>query len=362
MSKAAGPAVRVESASCLATRAGTRWPEGPGFEVYEPEFGAVLGNGARLELVAETDAHEGPVYIPGEDALYFTTLPQAPDVPGGTPRAQIKRLALDGLRFPLGPAQISAVPGPVHMPNGMTLGHDASLVVCEQGTLTEPARISRVCPRTGQVDTIVDAWCGLRLNSPNDVVARSDGSLWFTDPSYGYLQGFRPEPETGDHVYRYDPGSGRVAVVADCFDKPNGLAFSPDERTLYVTDSGANQAPGSYHPARPHHVTAFDVAPDGRHLGPARLFAVTTPGFPDGIKVDRAGRVYASASSGVQVFSAAGDLIGQISLPGAVNFTFGGPGGQVLFITTDTAVWAAVLTAAGAGQRHNYGQEGGDRP
>ena len=150
-------------------------------------------------------------------------------------------------------------------------------------------------------------------------------------------------------MYRFDPRSGRLSVVADSFDKPNGLAFSPDERTLYVTDSGANTEPGSYHVGRPHHVIAFDVL-DGRHLGPGRLFAVTTPGFPDGIKVDRDGRVYASSSSGVQVFSPAGDLIGQISLPGAVNFTFGGPGDQVLFITTDTAVWAAVLATAGAGQ------------
>jgi len=150
-------------------------------------------------------------------------------------------------------------------------------------------------------------------------------------------------------VYRFDPRSGRLSVVADSFDKPNGLAFSPDEQTLYVTDSGANAEPGSYHVGRPHHVIAFDVL-NSRHLGPGRLFAVTTPGFPDGIKVDRAGRVYASASSGVQVFSQAGDLIGQIRLPGAVNFTFGGPGGQVLFITTDTAIWAAVLATAGAGQ------------
>jgi gluconolactonase len=354
MSKAAGPAVPVEAASGLATQAGTRWPEEPGFDVFQPEFGAVVGNSARLELVAETDAHEGPVYVPGEDALYFTTLPQAPDVAGGTPRAQIKRLALDGLRFPLGLAQISAVSAQVHMPNGMTLGPDASLVACEQGTLTEPARVSRVCPRPGQVDTIVDAWCGLRLNSPNDVVVRGDGTIWFTDPSYGYLQGFRPEPQAGDYVYRYDPRSGRLSVVADSLDKPNGLAFSPDEQTLYLTDSGANQEPGSYHVQRPHRIVVFDVL-DGRHLGPGRLFAVTTPGFPDGIKTDRAGRVYASSSSGVQVFSVVGDLIGQIRLPGAVNFTFGGPGGQVLFITTDTAVWAAVLTTAGAGQRNDQG-------
>jgi len=178
------------------------------------------------------------------------------------------------------------------------------------------------------------------------VVVRGDGTLWFTDPSYGHRQGFRPEPEVGDYVYRFDPGSGRLSVVADSFAKPNGLAFSPDERTLYVTDSGANIEPGSYHVDQPHHVIAFDVL-DGRHLGPGRLFAVTTPGFPDGIKVDRAGRVYVSASSGVQVFNPAGDLIGQIRLPGTVNFTFGGPGGQVLYITTDTAVWAAVLATTG---------------
>ena len=154
-------------------------------------------------------------------------------------------------------------------------------------------------------------------------------------------------------MYRYDSGSGRLSVVADCFDKPNGLAFSPGEQALYVTDSGANQEPGSYHVQRPHRIAAFDVR-DGSHLGPSRLFAVTTPGFPDGIKVDRVGRVYASSFSGVQVLSPAGDLIGQINLPGAVNFTFGGPGGEVLFITTDTAIWAAVLNpAAGGGQRRD---------
>jgi gluconolactonase len=325
----------------------------PGFEVYDPEFEAVLGSAPRLVPVAETDAHEGPVYVPGEDVLCFTTVPRAADPPeAGEPRAAIRRLALNGCSFPAGPSRLSTLPAPVHMPNGMTLGHDGHLVVCEQGTRSAPARISRVDPLTGQVDTLVDNWDGLRLNSPNDVVVRRDGTIWFTDPSYGHLQGFRPEPQAGDYVYRFDPRSGRLSVVADSFDKPNGLAFSPDEQILYVTDSGANTEPGSYHVGRPHHVIAFDVL-DGRHLGPSRLFAVTTPGFPDGIKVDRAGRVYASSSSGVQVFSRAGDLIGLISLPGTVNFTFGGPGGQVLFITTDTAVWAAVLATAGAGQGHS---------
>ena len=149
----------------------------------------------------------------------------------------------------------------------------------------------------------------------------------------------------GDHVYRHDPGTGRTAVVADDFDKPNGIALSPDERTLYVTDSGANQEPGSFHPDRPHHVVAYDVR--GGHLSGRRLLTVTARGIPDGLKVDAEGRVYASAADGVQVFTPAGDPLGEIALPGAVNFCFGGPGGDVLFITADTGIWAALLAARG---------------
>ena len=282
--------------------------------------------------VAATNAHEGPVYIAREDALYFTTLPE----PAERPRVDIKRLALDS-------GEISVVRADANVANGMALAPDGRLVVCEQ----DPAAIALVDPATGESETLVDSWGGLRLNSPNDVVVKKDGSVWFTDPSYGYLQGFRPKPEVGDYVYRYDPGSGRLSVVADSFDKPNGLAFSPDESVLYVTDSGANQEPGSYYVDRPHHIVAFDVL-NGRHLGPGRLFAVTTPGFPDGLKVDWAGRVYASAFSGVQIFGPAGDPIAEIELPGAVNFAFGGPDRDVLYVTTDDAVWAVQLDARGA--------------
>jgi len=319
-----------------------------GFEAHDAEFRAVLGPNPRLVWVAETDAHEGPVYVPAEDALYFTTLPRAGSIPApGFPVVAIKRLALDGDWFPLDRERISTVRAVTRAANGMTLDGEGRLVVCEQGTRAEPARIARFELATGAVETIVDAWGALPLNSPNDVVVKGDGTIWFTDPSYGHLQGFRPEPLVGDYVYRYDPTSDRLSVVADGFDKPNGLAFSPDESVLYVTDSGANQAPGSYHVRRPHHIKAFDLR-GGRHLAGERLFAVTTPGFPDGVKVDDAGRVYASASSGVQVFTSAGDLLGQIHLPGAVNFAFGGRAGNVLFITTDTAVWAAVLQATGS--------------
>jgi gluconolactonase len=318
------------------------------FQEHDPEFAAVLGPAPRLVQVVETDAHEGPVYVPAEDALYFTTLPRPTAAPAPAfPEVAIKRLALDGERFPLDPEQVSVVRSVTRAANGMTLDREGRLLVCEQGTRAEPARMARLNQATGQLETVVDAWGGLPLNSPNDVVVKRDGTVWFTDPSYGHLQGFRPEPMLGDYLYRYDPASGRLSAVADSFDKPNGLAFSPDEQTLYVTDSGANQEPGSYHAGRPHHIVAFDVR-DGRHLAGEWLLAVTTPGFPDGIKVDDAGRVYASAASGVQVFNPGGDLIGEIHLPGAVNFTFGGPAGNVLFITTDTAIWAAVLQATGS--------------
>jgi gluconolactonase len=313
------------------------------FVAHAPEFADVLGPAPRLELVVETDAHEGPVYAADEDALYFTTLPRPGMLPG-FPRVDVKRLALDGVRFGLEPGRVSVVREDANAANGMTLDREGRLVVCEQGTRAQHAAITRLGRTTGEVETVVDAFGGLRLNSPNDVVVRSDGTIWFTDPSYGRLQGFRPEPLVGDHVYRYDPRTERLTVVAVSFDKPNGLAFSPDERVLYVTDSGINQEPGSYHVGRPHHIVAFDVV-GGRRLIGERLFAVTTPGFPDGIKVDAAGRVYASAFSGVQVFAPDGDLIGEIRLPGAVNFCFGGPDRNVLFITTDDAVWAAVLAA-----------------
>jgi gluconolactonase len=278
--------------------------------------------------VAGANAHEGPVYVPGEHALYFTTLPEpAPE----RPLVDIKRLSLDT-------GEISVVRADANVANGMALATDGRLVVCEQ----HPAAIRLVDRATGRAETLVDSWRGLRLNSPNDVITKSDGTIWFTDPSYGHLQGFRPAPEVGDFVYRYEPATGRLSVVADSFDKPNGIAFSPDESILYVTDSGANQEPGSYYVDRPHHVVAFDVI-DGRHLGPARLFAVTTPGFPDGLKVDSTGRVYVSAASGVLVFDPGGDLLDEIELFGSVNFTFGGPDGDVLYVTTDDAVWAVQL-------------------
>jgi gluconolactonase len=318
-------------------------PAGSPFRLHDSAFVDVLGDTPRLVQVAAVDAHEGPVYDAHADALYFTTLPRRQAE--GTPLVAVKRIALDGCRFPVEPDQVTVVRADANAANGMTLDQ-GRLLVCEQGSLSTTARISRLDPVTGESRTVVDAWHGTPLNSPNDVVVGPDGAIWFTDPSYGSLQSFRPEPQAGDYVYRLDSTSGRLTVVVDSLDKPNGLAFSPDGSTLYIGDSGANQEPGSYYPSRPHHILAFDVRHG--HLSGQRLFAVTTPGFPDGIKTDSEGRVYASSFDGVQVFDPAGDLIGEIALPGAVNFTFGGAERNVLFITSDTAVWAAVLNAKGA--------------
>lgn len=258
----------------------------------------------------------------------------------------VRRIALDGRRFPLQRERLDTVRPAANAANGMALDGAGRLVVCEQGCHHLPARISRMDQATGAIETLAAAWRGLPLNSPNDVVVAGDGAIWFTDPSYGHLQGFRPPPAAGDHVYRLDPHTGRAAVVADGFDKPNGLAFSADESVLYVGDSGANQEPGSFYPSRPHRVLAFDVR-DGRHLERGRLFAVIAPGIPDGIKVDSGERVYVSCATGVLIFNPAGDLIGEIRVPRAVDFTFGGADRDVLFITVDTRVWAAELAACG---------------
>lgn len=324
-----------------------RLPPGP-FVSHDPAFAEVVGAAPKLVKVADVAAHEGPVYVAAEDALYVTSVPRASDVPiPGSRRNDILRIALDSERLPVGPGSITVALTDAGDANGMTLDASGRLVIAHQGSRADHGGIGRLDPVTGQHEMVVDQWRGLRFNSPNDVRVHDDGAIWFTDPAYGHLQGFKPEPMLGDYVYRHDPAAGRTDVVADGFSKPNGLCFSADQRTLYVTDSGACQAPGECRVDLPHHVEAFDVVA-GRRLANRRLFAVVSPGFPDGITVDADGRVYVSCASGVLVHSPDGDLLGEIVLAGTVTFTFGGPSNNLLFLTTDTAVWAAVLDTKGA--------------
>jgi gluconolactonase len=309
-----------------------------GFIAHDAAFTRVTGRSPVIELVAAVDAHEGPVYIPGEDALYVTSVP--------APASVVRRLELAGDRFPIEPDAVSTVPAALAMPNGMALDHEGQLIVCEQGDGRNHARVSRLDPTAGARTTITDGWRGKRFNSPNDVAVAPDGRVWFTDPAYGHLQGFRPAPELGDFVYCCDPASGDVDCMADGFDKPNGIVLSPDGGTLYVTDSGANQAAGSFHVDRPHHVVGFDVSATCR-LSNRRVVAVTAPGIPDGLKVDADGRIYVSSEDRVLVLTPDGALLGEVLVAGAVNFTFGGPDGNVLFVTADTEVFAVALEVAG---------------
>ncbi len=311
------------------------------FAAFHDEFGAVLGSDFQRPVLIETNAHEGPVYVAAEHALYFTTVPEP-----GPRNIAIMRLQLAGDDFPFTAQALETVRQPSNMANGMCLDRERRLVICEQGSRETDPRIARMDLATREVQTVVSQWRGLRFNSPNDVVVKSDHTIWFTDPNYGEIQGFKGASEVGAYVYRHDPATAETSVVADSFNKPNGLAFSPDESVLYITDSGANQAPGTYFVVLPHHVRAFDVS-QGRHLRNERLFAVVSPGVPDGIKLDNEGRVYTSSATGVQVFTPDGDLLGEIMAPGVANFTFGGPANDVLFILCDTKIWQARLRVHG---------------
>jgi gluconolactonase len=287
----------------------------------------------KLSLLVECDAHEGPTYLVDEDALYVTTVPRTG--PAGVPRAQVRRIALDGDRTGLEPDRVTAVSTGTVMPNGMTGDGAGGLLICEQGDREHAARIARFDRGSGETRTLVDAWRGRPLNSPNDAVVAGDGAVWFTDPSYGYLQGFRPRPRLPDAIYRLDSVSGELARLSTGFDKPNGLTLSPDETHLYVTDSGSGR------------VYALDLV-GGRRLGLPRVLDVPPAGAPDGITVDADGRVYVANADGVRVLSADGRLLHHLPVTGAINLTFGGREHNLLFITADTAVWVAVLDTKGA--------------
>jgi len=198
-------------------------------------------------------------------------------------------------------------------------------------------------------DVVVERYQGRRLNSPNDVVVRRDGTIWFTDPPYGIVsdrEGHRAESELGRcHVFRFDPATGALRIASDFLEEPNGLAFSPDERVLYVSDtSAALRSDGSGH----HHIVAFDVVGEQDLMRP-RVFAVVRPGLADGFRVDVHGFVYTSSADSVQVFHPDGTRIGRIAVPEKVgNLVFGGEGGNELFICASTSLYRIVLATRGA--------------
>lgn len=231
---------------------------------------------------------------------------------------------------------------PCNHTNGHTLDREGRLVSCEHSG----RRISRT-DTDGTITTVVSHYQGKRLNSPNDVVVKSDGTVWFTDPSYGILsdhEGIKAESEIGAcHVYRFDPQSDELTIVADDFEKPNGLAFSPDEGLLYISDTGFSHLPDG-----PRHIRVFDVV-EGRHLINNRVFAEVRPGASDGFRLDRHGNIFTSSHDSIQIFAPDGHRLGKILVPEIVsNCTFGGKDGRRLYITASTSLYAIELLTTGA--------------
>lgn len=238
----------------------------------------------------------------------------------------------------------------VEFTNGHYRALNGDLLHCSHGLraiMRTPVRHGKVDPATPD-EVVVDRYRGQRLNSPNDVIVKSDGSIWFSDPPYGIAsdrEGHRAVSEIGvNHVYRYDPASGVLDAVTDWVQEPNGLAFSPDELLLYVSDtSAALRTDGSGH----HHIAVFDVV-DGRRLLNPRIFAEIEPGLPDGFRLDEQGWIYTSSEDSVQVFHPDGTLLGKILVPEKVgNLTFGGPARDELYIAASTSLYHIRLHTRG---------------
>jgi gluconolactonase len=237
----------------------------------------------------------------------------------------------------------------VEFTNGHVREADGSLLACSHGqrAIVRTRFDAAGRPLGGAV--VVDRYQARRLNSPNDVVVKSDGTIWFTDPPYGILsdrEGHRADSELGDcYVFRLHPATDVLRVVSDFVAEPNGLAFSPDESVLYVSDtSAALRTDGGGH----HHIVAFDVV-DGQDLVNPRVFAVVEPGLADGLRVDVNGFVYTSSEDSVQVYHPDGTRIGRVAVPERVgNLVFGGAGGNELFICASSSLYRIVLQTRGA--------------
>ena len=294
------------------------------FEVFDKRFSRYL-----IPIVFLEKLHggmrwaEGPVYFGDQRCLIWSDLPN-------------NRM----LRWDEVTGQVTIFRSPSNFSNGNTRDREGRLVTCEH----RGRRVTRT-ELSGKITVLADSYQGRRLNSPNDVVVKSDGSVWFTDPTYGIsaeYEGGKAESEIGScNVYRFDPKTGDLRVVVDDFSRPNGLAFSPDESILYIADSGFWP-----NPEAPHHIRAFDVAGDG--LKNSRVLTEVSPGIPDGFRVDVEGNIWTSAGDGVQCFTSSGDLIGKIHVPEKVaNVCFGGPARDRLFICGFTSLYAIHLNTRG---------------
>ncbi|MFT4130237.1 SMP-30/gluconolactonase/LRE family protein [Labrys sp. (in: a-proteobacteria)] len=295
------------------------------FEILDDRFRRLFVGTAQLDrLYTGCRWAEGPAYFPAARSLVWSDIPND------------RMLRLDECS-----GSVSVFRHPAGHSNGNTVDRQGRLVTCEHGG----RRVSRT-DIDGRVITLADRYDGKRLNSPNDVVVQSNGDIWFSDPTYGIdsdYEGHQADSEQGaNRVYRLD-ASGKLSVVADDFVQPNGLAFSPDEKLLYVVDTGRSHLPDG-----PAHIRRFAVGESGA-LVDKGLFADCTAGFFDGLRLDTQGRIWTSAGDGVHCYDPDGSLIGKILVPEVVaNVCFGGLKRNYLYICGTTSLYGVRLPVNGA--------------
>ena len=301
-------------------------PEGTGYEVLDPRFEPCLIGHARVErLWTGCRWAEGPAWFAAGRYLVWSDIPN-------------NRM----MRFDEANGNVGEFRKVSNNSNGNTVDRQGRLVTCEHGA----RRVTRT-EHDGSITVLADKYNGKRLNSPNDVVVKSDGSIWFTDPPYGILFDYEghlsPMEQDGAHVYRIDGTSGALTRVATDFEKPNGLAFSPDEKYLYIADTGV-----THKLKGPKHIRRFEVSADGTKLGKNKIFADCSVGLFDGFRIDSDGRIWTSAGDGVHCYDPDGTMIGKILIPELVsNVCFGGPKLNRLFICGTTSLYSCYLAING---------------
>jgi gluconolactonase len=295
-------------------------------EVHDDRFHRLIHGNARIDRIWTGGRWcEGPAYFPAGRYLIWSDIPN-------------DRL----LRWDECSGEVAVFEQPCRNQNGHTVDAQGRLVACEHLSRS----VTRIEP-DGSRTVLADRFRGQRLNSPNDVVVKSDGSIWFTDPSYGIdsdYEGDAAASEIGtSNVYRIDPADGGVSLVVDDMVQPNGLAFSPDERILYVADTGR-----SHRPDCEPKIRAYPVAPDGASLHDGRDFAFCDAGMFDGFRVDTRGHLWTSAGDGVHCFAPDGTLLSKLLIPEVVaNVCFGGAKRNRLFVCATTSVFALYVNARG---------------
>lgn len=297
------------------------------YDIRDERFrGLILGNARIDTLWSGGRWAEGPAYFAAGRYLVWSDIPN-------------DRL----LRWDETSGAVAVFEQPCRNQNGHAVDQLGRMIACEhRGRCVSRYEID------GSRTILADSYDGKRLNSPNDVVVKSDGSIWFTDPSYGidsdYEGDAAPMEQDGRHVYRIDPSSGAVTRVVDDMKQPNGLAFSPDESMLFVADTGRTHFPDCQPKIR-----RYPLAPDGRSLGAGEDFIFCDTGLFDGFRLDTEGNIWASAGDGVHCYAPDGTLLGKILLDEVVaNLCFGGPKRNRLFICATTTLRAIYVRARGA--------------